>query len=171
MSHEPAPSAAPAPVGSSPEAQRPRPRAAYTRRAGGGRGPTTAAGRILMLGGIGTLVALPVLTGLGWLIAGAPGAWGALLGLLVPAGFLLVTAAVALATRRLDNLTAFGAAVMGSYLAKIVVLIAVLAVLRDQDFYHRGVFFVVLVAGTTAYLVMEALVTTRTPQLYVEPKR
>jgi hypothetical protein len=82
--------------------------------------------------------------------------------------FLGITATVALATARLSPST-LGAAVLGSWLLKIVVLIVVLVVLDGRDFYSRGVFFVVFLLGTAGFLLVEAFVVVRTKVPYVEP--
>ena len=57
---------------------------------------------------------------------------------------------------------------MGSWLVKIVVLIAMLAVLDGADFYSRGVFFGTLLITTFGYLGMEAWIVARTRVLYLE---
>jgi hypothetical protein len=124
--------------------------------------------RTLLLAAVGALVLLAVAVPIGWAVAGVPGVWGAVLGVLVPVLFLGITAAVALVTARLSTST-LGAAVLGSWLLKIAVLIVVLVALDGRDFYDRGVFFVVFLVGTAGFLVVEALVVVRTKVPYVEP--
>lgn len=124
--------------------------------------------RTVLVGYAVALVALPLAAAIGWAVAGAAGAWGGLLGIAVPVGFLSVTAVVALATARLEP-AKLGAAVLGSWLLKVILLIAVLAALRPADFYSRGVFFAAFVVATVGYLVLEAVVVTRTRTPYVEP--
>ena len=80
--------------------------------------------------------------------------------------FLGITAA-ALFTARLSPST-LGAAVLGSWLLKIVVLLVALIALDGRDFYSRGV-FVVFLLGTAGFLVVEAIVVVRTKVPYVEP--
>ena len=86
----------------------------------------------------------------------------------IPVLFLGITAAVALFTARLSPST-LGAAVLGSWLLKIVVLLVALIALDGRDFYSRGVFFVVFLLGTAGFLVVEAIVVVRTKVPYVEP--
>jgi hypothetical protein len=124
--------------------------------------------RTLLFAALGAVVLLAVAVPIGWAVAGVPGVWGAMLGVLVPVLFLGITAAVALLTARLSTST-LGAAVLGSWLLKIVVLIVVLVALDGRDFYARGVFFVVFLLGTAGFLVVEALVVLRTKVPYVEP--
>jgi hypothetical protein len=124
--------------------------------------------RTLLFAALGAVVLLAVAVPIGWAVAGVPGVWGAMLGVLVPVLFLGITAAVALLTARLSTST-LGAAVLGSWLLKIVVLIVVLVALDGRDFYARGVFFVVFLLGTAGFLVVEALVVVRTKVPYVEP--
>jgi hypothetical protein len=122
---------------------------------------------VLRGSGIFTLVAVPVGAGLGYLFAGWPGVWGALIGIAVPLVFFTLTIVVALATARMHP-SQLGFAVMATWLAKLVGLIAALAVLRGMDFYSRGAFAAALIVATIAYLVMEALIVLRTKVLYVE---
>ncbi|GAA3798205.1 hypothetical protein [Cellulomonas soli] len=119
-----------------------------------------------------TLLFLGVLTvlgvGLGALLADAAGVWGALIGV----GFALVfcgtTVVVMLRTAHANPQT-MAIAVMGSWLAKLVVVIVVLALLRGQTFYDRVVLLVVVAVGTigSALLDYRAVAAGRIP--YVEP--
>jgi hypothetical protein len=125
--------------------------------------------RILRVGGIASAIALPAATLLGFLLGGGPGAWGALIGMGLAVAFFAVTIGVALVTARMDP-TRLGIWVLGSWLVKMVLLIVVLALLRDADFYSRPALFVALLIGTAGSLLLEAriVVTTRVP--YVEPR-
>jgi hypothetical protein len=124
--------------------------------------------RTLRFAALGAVTLLVVAIPVGWVIAGMPGVWAALLGVAIPVLFLGITAAVALFTARLSPST-LGAAVLGSWLLKIVVLLLALIALDGRDFYSRGVFFVVFLLGTAGFLVVEALVVVRTKVPYVEP--
>jgi hypothetical protein len=79
----------------------------------------------------------------------------------------LLASLVALLTAGMDA-TALGASVLGSWLVKMVLLLVVLALLRDADFYSRPVLFLSLLVGTIGTLVLEALVVTRTQVPYTE---
>lgn len=135
------------------------------------RGPTalvTPMRRVLRVGLVASLVALPVAVLLGYVVAGAAGAWGAAIGMGIAVGFFAITVGVALGTASMDA-TALGASVLGSWLIKMILLIVVLVLLRDADFYSRPVLFLALLVGTIGTLVIEALVVTRTQVPYTEP--
>lgn len=123
---------------------------------------------VLRRGAVASLAALPIGAALGYAVAGAPGLVAALLGLGIAVAFFTITVLLALATARLQP-QALGVVVLGSWLLKMAALIVLLAFLRNADFYHRPTFFAALLVGTTGYLVLEALVVSRTKVLYVEP--
>ena len=132
----------------------------------GVRKPMTA---VLRWGTAGSIVAM-VLAGLiGWLVAGSQGFWGGVLGIVIPVAFFSITVVVALVTLRV-NPQVFGAAILGSWVVKIVLLIVVLAVLSGADFYSRTVFFIAFVIGTIGYLLTEAIIVIKTRVPYLEPR-
>lgn len=140
-------------------------------RAGGRGGPAAVVlpmRRVLRRAAVIAAIALPAATLLGWLVAGVPGAWGAALGIAIAVGFLLVTVATALATAGW-GVSVLGFAVLGSWLVKVLLLMGVLAVLRDLEFYSRPVLLVSLLVGAVGTLLVEAVVATRTRVPYVEP--
>ena len=124
--------------------------------------------RVLRVGA----VAVPVLLGasalVGWVLRGAAGCWGGLLGAAVPSVFLGITAAIGVRARQV-SVNQLGVLVLTSWLFKIVALVAFLAWLRQQDWFDRPMFFVVLVLGTAGLLGLEGWLVTRSPQLYVAP--
>jgi hypothetical protein len=124
--------------------------------------------RVLRVGLVALLVALPVALLAGWALDGTAGLWGALIGMGIATVFFALTVGVALGTARLD-VTALGAAVLGSWLVKMILLIVVLVLLRDADFYSRPVLFVTLLLATVGALVLEAVVVSRTRVPYTEP--
>jgi hypothetical protein len=124
--------------------------------------------RILRVGGIAAAVALPVSALLGFLADGAAGAWGALIGMGLAVAFFAVTIGVALVTARMDP-TRLGIWVLGSWLVKMLLLVVVLALLRDAEFYSRPALFVALLVGTAGSLLLEARIVTTTRVPYVEP--
>jgi len=105
---------------------------------------------------------------IGYLAAGTPGLWGGLLGTGLAAFFLLTTAVVMLATAD-KPLHVASAALVGSWLAKVVVVFVVLLVVRGRDFYDPVVFFVTLtlaILGSVA-IEMSAAMKARVP--HVDP--
>jgi len=112
-----------------------------------------------LLGGL-LVLGVPI----GWLVAGSAGVWGALIGV----GLALVfsgTTIVAMLRTAHSNAQVMAAVVMGTWLAKVIVVIVVLAILRDQDFYSRQVLAVVLLVGVlgSAYLDYRAVTRARIP--------
>ncbi len=124
---------------------------------------------VLKWGTIGSIVAMVLAGAIGWLAAGSAGLWGGVLGIVIPVAFFSITVIVALVTLRV-NPQVFGAAILGSWVVKIVLLIAVLAVLSSTDFYSRTVFFIAFVIGTIGYLLTEAIIVIKTRVPYLEPR-
>jgi hypothetical protein len=123
--------------------------------------------RVLRTGALASLVALPLSALLGYLLGGTAGAWGALIGMGIAVAFFAVTVGVALLTAGMDA-TRLGIWVLGSWLVKVVILIVVLALLRDSDFYSRPALLVSLLIGTAGSLLLEARIVTTTRVPYVE---
>ena len=115
------------------------------------------------------LVALTVLGVLvGVLVAGLAGVWGALIGVGLAAVFSGTTLVAMLRTTHAAPQVMAGI-VMGSWLAKVLVVIVALALLRGLDFYSAPVLAGVLAIGAigSALLDYRAVSTGRVP--YVEP--
>lgn len=96
------------------------------------------------------------------------GIWGALIG----AGVALVFSGTTVLTmlRTTDSsVTTTGVVVLGAWLAKMILLVALFAALDGMDFYDRTVLAVVTLVGVigAAMLDYRAVVTGRVP--YVEP--
>lgn len=117
------------------------------------------------LAAVGALVLAGVV---GYLVDGSSGLWGGVLGIAVPVAFFTVTVIVAIVTVRLRP-EILGAAILGSWILKLIILIAVLAALSNADFYNRTVFFIAFTLGTVGYLILEAVIVVRTRVPYTEP--
>lgn len=106
--------------------------------------------------------------GVGALIAGTAGVWGALIGVAVALVFSGTTVLTVLKTAG-SSVTTTGAVILGAWLVKMIVLVAVFATLRGMDFYDRGVFVVAVLVGAlgTVYLDYRAVARGRVP--YVQP--
>lgn len=115
---------------------------------------------------LGALIVLGV--AIGALVSGLPGVWGALLGVGVALVFSATTVWVMLRTVDASPTTT-AAVVMTSWLAKMVVLIAVLVVLRGMDFYDRWVFAGVLLVGVIGSAVLDYRAVSQGRIPYVEP--
>jgi len=101
----------------------------------------------------------------GYLVAGTSGLWSALAGVLVAAVFLGITAAsILIANRWYGNdlyVPVFFGIVMGGWILKFVVFIAILFILRGQPWIQPTVFFVALVASVLASLAIDVVVMMR----------
>jgi hypothetical protein len=123
----------------------------------------------MTVAGLAVLALLaPVAAIVGGLVAGRAGVWGGLLGAALPALVLGVTLVAVWLTRN-ASATTLAAAVFGSYLVKLVLLLIVLAALREADFYDRPVLGVTALLGLILALVVEALAVVRANAPYVEP--
>ena len=123
--------------------------------------------RVLRWGGVVLVGSTPAVAGLGHLAAGQAGLLGALMGWGIAVAFLGGTAAMALVTARMSPAT-LGVSVLGSWLIKVVILIAILAALRAADFYDRMAFAISLLVGIVATLALEAIIVARTRVPYLE---
>lgn len=104
----------------------------------------------------------------GWLVAGLPGVWGALIG----AGIALLFSG----TTALSMLTTDGAApgrmmavIMGAWLGKVVVVIVLLAVLRGMDFYDRYVLAAVVAVAVIGSALLDYRAVSRGRVPYIQP--
>jgi hypothetical protein len=115
---------------------------------------------------IGILLAVLLVGGVvvGWLTVGAPGVWGALIGVGL-AGFFCATTVWSMLRTVNSSPTEMAALVLGAWLVKIVVVIAVLAALRGRDFYDALVLFAVVAIAAlgSAMLDYRAIATGRIP--------
>lgn len=122
--------------------------------------------RVLLLLGV-FAVALAVVGGaIGFAIAGSAGLSSAVIAAILAIVFSGITALSMLIAIRYDTVVFF-AIVMGSWILKLVVFMIVLAVLRDQQFIHTGVFFVTLMIAVVGTLAIDAVVVLRSRVGYV----
>lgn len=110
------------------------------------------------------LIALAV----GWFGFGFPGVWAALIGVALTGMFCggtmwSITHSIGAAP------VSMAATIMLTWLAKLVVLIAVLALLRGRDFYSPYLLFAVIAVGVIGALVVQALTIKRSRLPYVTP--
>ncbi|MFT4306628.1 MAG: hypothetical protein QM604_07030 [Microbacterium sp.] len=119
----------------------------------------------LIWSGIVTGALVVVGTVAGFLVGGGAGLVSALLGVLVAAVFLSVTALSILVANRWFGdplyVPIFFGVVLGGWLVKIVLFVVAMLLLRDQPWIDRPVFFVALVAGVVAALVVDVVVMMR----------
>ena len=119
-----------------------------------------------------TLVWSAVLTGIlavagaliGYLVGGLDGLWSALVGVLLAAVFLGMTAGSILIAGRAqgpDRVTLFFGIVVGAWVLKLLVFVVVLLLLRGQPWVQGGVFLVAVIVSVLASLVVDAVVLSR----------
>lgn len=139
-------------------------------RTPGGAHVRAALRRALRMLVVFLLVLAAVGSGLGWLVAGGPGVWAALIGVGVTLVVCGTTVASMLATADAPVSTT-AAVVLGSWLAKMVVVVVVLVSLEGTDLVDRTTLGVVVLVGVlgSAYLDYLAVSAARVP--YVEPVR
>ncbi|ALJ21167.1 hypothetical protein [Microbacterium sp. No. 7] len=101
----------------------------------------------------------------GYLVAGWPGVWSALVAIVLAAVFLGMTgASIVIANRWYGDplfTPIFFGAVMGGWIVKFVLFIVALFVLRDQPWLQPGVFAVALILSVLLSLVIDVVVMTR----------
>ena len=109
----------------------------------------------------GSLAALAVLGGAAaWLLRGSGGLWGALAAVGIAALSGLVTQAAMIVGRRRDPVTFVGI-VAGSWLVKMIVIVAAVLVLGRFDSVDRGTFGTVLLLGVGATLAVDMFAVRR----------
>jgi hypothetical protein len=116
------------------------------------------------------LVAVLAVVGslVGYLVAGLPGVWGALMAAGVAVLFMVGTVVTMMLTAD-KPLPIASAAGVGGWLVKMLVLFGILLAVRDRDFYSPGVFFVVLVLAVLGSLAVESAAVLRARVPTVEP--
>jgi hypothetical protein len=121
--------------------------------------------RTLIVSGIAALALAVVAGGIGFAVAGAPGLWSGLVGVLLTMLLLGVTAGSILFANRWfgDPLYVqfFFAIVLGGWLVKIGLFVVVMLLLGRQPWVVPQVLFLSIVAGVVVSLVIDALVVMR----------
>ncbi|MBF0671438.1 MAG: hypothetical protein IR160_02500 [Salinibacterium sp.] len=114
-------------------------------------------------------VVIGVLGGLvGYAVAGMDGLLSALVGTALAVIFAVITAiSIMFAIRK--PLTVFFGIVLGSWLLKIIVFIALLAFVTSLDFVHPMILFLSMVAAIVGTLAVDVIVVLTARQSYVDP--
>ncbi len=117
------------------------------------------AGAIALVGGL-----------IGLLVAGPTAAWSAVIGAVMAAVFLGITALSILIAVKYDIVAFFGI-VLGAWLLKFIAFIVVALSLRNQPWINATALFLSLIAGVVASLVVDVVVVMKTRMPYVsDPK-
>ena len=122
--------------------------------------PKTVFTKVLKLGSI--LIAAIAILGsvIGFLTAGLPGLYGALIGSLIALIFVSLTALSVLVGGKL-SLGGFYAVVLGGWLLKVVLFIGTIALINKIDGLNRVAIFITLVASVLGSLAVDGFVVTK----------
>ncbi|WP_448073045.1 hypothetical protein [Georgenia yuyongxinii] len=107
-------------------------------------------------------------SGVGYLVAGLPGVWGALMAAGIAALFMIGTVVTMLVTAD-KPIQIASAAGVGGWLGKMIILFGVLLLVRGRDFYSPGTFFIVLLLALVGSFAIEATAVLKARVPNVEP--
>lgn len=122
--------------------------------------------RSLLFGFLFAAVIAVVGGGLGWLSVGPIGALSVVIGAVMAAVFLGITAASILVAIKYD-IVAFFAIVLGAWLFKFVLFLVLAVALRDQPWINTTALFLALIAGVIGSLVVDVVVVMKTRMPYI----
>jgi hypothetical protein len=105
---------------------------------------------------------------IGYLVAGLPGVWGALIGVGVALLFSGTTVVSVQRTTHSAPATMM-AVILGAWLAKIIIVIVLLVALKPLDFYNPQVLAIVMLLGVIGSAVLDARAVSRGRVGYFEP--
>ncbi|WP_067562312.1 hypothetical protein [Nocardia acidivorans] len=128
--------------------------------------PLRAALRYGLMGLAALVVVSAILSSI---IAGMPGLWGALIGSAIGGGFILTTAASVLFSAKIES-GLQGIVILGSWVGKIVLVLAIVAILKRFDFYSPVALFLTVVGALLIVLGAETygLLRQRVPTVETE---
>ncbi|MEV6273610.1 hypothetical protein [Nocardia sp. NPDC051832] len=129
-------------------------------------GPDAPLKSALRYGLIGLAVLVVLAVAIATAAASTPGLWGALIGAAIGGGFILTTAAVVLFGAKLPPSTA-GLIILVSWVGKLLVVLVVVAVLQQFDFYNRMALFLTVVGALLIVLGAETYGVLRQKVPYV----
>jgi hypothetical protein len=113
--------------------------------------------RVLLWGALLT-ASIAILAGTaGWFIAGLAGLLSALVGAAISFGFVSLTALSVWLGGRL-SIGAFSGIVLGGWILKVVIFLAVIGLLRRADWVDGPLFFITLVASVVGTLAIDSWV-------------
>jgi hypothetical protein len=113
------------------------------------------------LRGVVFTLALGVLAAVGFGVAfGGAGVTSAIVGSVLAAGFLGLTAASVLIAQRFD-MVVFFAIVMGAWILKFALFLLAVVLLRDQPWINTVSLFVTLIGGVIVSLVTDVVVVAK----------
>lgn len=127
--------------------------------------------RALRVAAVVGLIQLLVLGAIGFLLDGAPGLIGAVLGSAISALFLGMTAGsivvANLFTKHDLFVVFFFVIVLGTWLLKFVAFIVAALLLRDQPWLNPTILFISIIIGVLVSLIVDMVVVARSRMPYV----
>ncbi|MGO2658816.1 hypothetical protein [Mycetocola reblochoni] len=122
--------------------------------------------RTIVRAGLLLALAIAVVGGVvGWLVVGSTGLVGALLGAVVAAVLVTMTAASILFANRFQDtpgyVTTFFAIVLGGWVLKFVIFIVLVLTLSGQPWLDRTVFLLCIIAGVLVSLILDVVIVSR----------
>jgi hypothetical protein len=117
--------------------------------------------RAAKLGGIGILVLTVVSLAVWGGARDLPGIWGVLIGAVIGGGFVLATVGIVLLTSDTNPQTTM-IVVLGSWLVKFVVVLIVILIIKNMDFYDHTAMAVTVILALVVGLATESLGVLRT---------
>lgn len=121
------------------------------------------------MGAVGA-VGASALAALGWAVDGVAGLQGAAIGVVLAVAFFAVTAVVAAVTAGSDPVV-LAAALLGSWLAKVVVAVLVLVLVRDAGVAEPVWVAAGVLLGLVLSLTVQVRLLMRARVAYLEPDR
>ncbi len=150
--------------------QDPASEAVFPKKEPGAPKPQSSAVPILkrsLLFGLLYAAAIAVLGGgVAWLTVGPVGAQSVVIGAVMAAVFLGITAVSILIALKYD-IVAFFAIVLGAWLLKFVLFLVLAIALRDQPWINTASLFLALIAGVIGSLVVDVVVVMKTRMPYI----
>lgn len=122
--------------------------------------PKSVFAKVLKFGALLIATIAVVGSGIGYLSAGLAGLFGALVGALIALIFVSLTALSVLIGGRM-NLGGFYAVVLGGWLLKIIIFIAMIAILKRVEGLNGVALFATLVASILGSLAVDGFVVTK----------
>lgn len=117
--------------------------------------------RRALLRGVGFTLALGAVSAIGFGVTfGVVGVTSALVGAVLAAAFLGLTAASVLIAQRYD-MVVFFAIVMGAWIVKFALFLVAVVLLRDQPWINSVALFITLIAGVIVSLVTDVVVVAK----------
>lgn len=129
----------------------------------------------LLWGGVLALVLAVVAGGVGFAVDGSRGLVSGLLGTLIAAFFLGITAGSILFANRFSNSDMFVpiyfGVVMGGWILKFVLFLVAAWILREQPWVNPQILFLSLIVGVVGTLVIDCIVIARSRMPYASDVR